>query len=67
MKRIVALAFLLAVFSQAFAQENNNYPFKDGEKMNFILNYTWGGVITDVGDATCSLTYSNGGYNVLRS
>ena len=65
MKRFVALAFLIAVFSQAFAQESNNYPFQDGEKMHFVLNYTWGGVITDVGDATCTLTYSNGGYNVL--
>lgn len=65
MKRLVALAFLFAVFCPAFAQENNDYPFQDGEKMKFILNYTWGGVITDVGDATCTLTYSNGGYNVL--
>lgn len=65
MKRLVALALLFAVFCPAFAQENNDYPFQDGEKMKFILNYTWGGVITDVGDATCTLTYSNGGYNVL--
>lgn len=65
MKRFATLAFLLAVFSGAFAQENNNYPFQNGEKMNFVLNYTWGGVITDVGDATCTLSYNNGSYNVL--
>ena len=41
MKRFVALTFLIAVFSQAFAQESNNYPFQDGEKMNFVLNVEW--------------------------
>ncbi|MBR4801924.1 MAG: DUF3108 domain-containing protein [Bacteroidales bacterium] len=65
MKRFIALTFLLSLFSAVYAQENNDYPFKSGERMNFVLNYTWGGVITDVGDATCTLTYNEGKYHVL--
>ncbi|MBO6222463.1 MAG: DUF3108 domain-containing protein [Bacteroidales bacterium] len=67
MKRFfVYLIINLTVFSSAiFSQEKNNYPFHSGERLDFVMNYTWGGVITDVGSATCNLTYSDGNYNVL--
>jgi len=67
MKRIVAITVLLLMLFPAtmMSQENNNYPFRSGEKLTFVLNYTWGGVITDVGSATCNLTYADGKYNVL--
>lgn len=47
----------------AAAQESKDLPFKKGERLSFILNYTWGGVITDVGTATCELRYEDGFYN----
>ena len=65
------LRYLLTLVSLAVlplggkAQENNNYPFKSGERLDFIMNYTWGNVITDVGSATCTTTYADGKYNVL--
>lgn len=67
MKRFfVFLVLALTAFSSAiYSQENNDYPFQGGEKLNFIMNYTWGGVITDVGSATCQTTYADGVYNVL--
>lgn len=57
---IVALTLLC---SAAAAQSGGSLPFKAGEKLEFILNYTWGGVITDVGTATCTLGYEDGQYN----
>ncbi len=40
-------------------------PFKDGEKLTYVLSYTWGGVNTDVGEGTATLTYNDGEYNAL--
>lgn len=67
MKRfLAAVSLALTLFSGRInAQENNNYPFKSGESLNFVMNYTWGGVITDVGSANCTVTYTDGKYNVL--
>lgn len=69
MKKIVLLSYIfilsLLYGSASYAQENNNYPFASGEKLSFILNYTWGGVITDVGMAECNLSYSDGYYNCV--
>ncbi|MBP5518191.1 MAG: DUF3108 domain-containing protein [Bacteroidales bacterium] len=65
-KFFVCLVLTITAFSSAiYAQEKNDYPFQSGEKLNFIMNYTWGGVVTDVGSATCQLTYSDGCYYVL--
>ncbi|MBQ3382998.1 MAG: DUF3108 domain-containing protein [Bacteroidales bacterium] len=67
MKRFFVFLFLAitAFSSLAYSQEKNDYPFQSGEKLNFVMNYTWGGVVTDVGAATCQVTYSDGYYNVL--
>ena len=58
---------IVAILSSAFLlnAQDNAHPFKSGEKLDFILNYTWGGVITDVGSATCVMTTSGENYNVL--
>ena len=64
MKRFFVFLFLAitAFSSSAYSQEKNDYPFQSGEKLNFVMNYTWGGVVTDVGAATCQVTYSDGYY-----
>lgn len=64
------IKFLLSVFLlicgiNISAQEDNNYPFQSGEKLSYVLNYTWGGVVTDVGSAQCVTTYNDGIYDVL--
>ncbi|MBR5856592.1 MAG: DUF3108 domain-containing protein, partial [Bacteroidales bacterium] len=38
-------------------------PFKKGEKLTYVLSYTWGGINTDVGEGVVTLDYANGVYN----
>ncbi len=57
------IAAVMLSSAPAAAQEVDNLPFKSGEKLTFILNYTWGGVVTDVGTATCELKYADGVYH----
>lgn len=65
-KTISPIIVVLTLFcSVAAAQNRGDLPFKSGEKLTFILNYTWGGVITDVGTATCTLGYEDGQYNPI--
>lgn len=35
-------------------------PYKSGESLTYVMNYKWGSVNTDVGDAVTTLTYNNG-------
>ncbi|MCI1779459.1 MAG: DUF3108 domain-containing protein [Bacteroidales bacterium] len=56
---VVLLMFPVACMAQ---KERKDYPFKGGEQLAYILNYTWGGIKTDVGEGKCSLNYDNGIY-----
>lgn len=56
---LVALLFTLFQTSGKAQGRGSELPFQGGETLHFILNYTWGGVITDVGSAVCTLSYSN--------
>lgn len=40
-------------------------PFKDGERLTYVLSYTWGGVNTDVGEGVTTLKYKDGMYNAV--
>lgn len=62
---LVAFAALLFVNS-IFAQTDTTareLPFKKGEKLTYVLSYTWGGINTDVGEGVVTLNYENGVYN----
>ena len=59
---IVALIFLFPPAVNCRAQE---LPFKSGETVAYTLNYTWGGVLTDVGSAVCQLSYEDGEYHAV--
>lgn len=66
--RVVMLAMLLFLVSvqSLFAQRDSaggELPFKPGEKLTYVLSYTWGGVNTDVGEGVVTLNYDNGVYN----
>ncbi len=67
MKKYFIIQLVLMILPVTFlrAQKINSYPFESGEKLDFILNYTWGGVVTDVGTATMTLTHSGSQYDVL--
>ncbi len=71
-KYFFAFTLLLLTTASLFSQDNvfkhkfvDDLPFKDGEKLTYVLSYTWGGVNTDVGEGTATLTYNNGEYNAL--
>lgn len=67
--KALGVTIILLFSNFLMAQEHNSYPFKDGETINFVLNYTWGGVVTDVGSAVCTTTYTTinneGAYSVI--
>ena len=66
MRKFIALFIIVfAIYNSLYCQNVENLPFKSGEKLSYILNYTWGGIITDVGSATCVTTNKDGVYNVL--
>lgn len=62
MKKIFLILFLLSVCNLAFAQKEQNHCFVPGESLTYVLNYTWGGVSTNVGEAVTDISYSNGMY-----
>lgn len=62
----LALMMLLVCAQSLFAQQDSagrELPFKPGEKLTYVLSYTWGGVNTDVGEGVVTLNYENGIYN----
>lgn len=62
-RKIILLIALIICNTAIYAQkEDNSLPFKGGERLEFVLNYTWGGVVTDVATASCSLTYKDSVY-----
>lgn len=66
--RIVLMVLLVMLFcvQQAFAQQDSadrELPFKGGERLTYVLSYTWGGVNTDVGEGVVTLNYENGVFN----
>ncbi|MBR4980691.1 MAG: DUF3108 domain-containing protein, partial [Bacteroidales bacterium] len=68
MKRILTLSLLMLVSLGAVkAQEKNNYPFQNGERVDFVISYAWGGVITDVASMNLKTLYENGEYKVTMT
>lgn len=48
------IVIFLFVYVHCFAQENN-VPYKNGESLTYVMNYKWGSVNTDVGEAITNL------------
>ncbi len=59
MKRCYVLIFMLFLCGSVSAQVAD-VPYKAGESLTYVLNYKWGSVDTDVGEAITSLSYHNG-------
>ena len=56
--------FILFCFSVLFANaQSANVPYKDGESLTYVMNYKWGTVDTDVGEAVTSLKFEDGGFH----
>lgn len=57
---ILLVAILVAcIFTQARAQKGD-FPFIEGESLTYVVNYKWGAINTDVGEAVTSLSCSDG-------
>lgn len=59
-KLLVVLFFGWSIVASG---QNSHAPFKSGESLTYIMNYKWGAVNTDVGEAVTNLSYSNGEYH----
>lgn len=54
------LTLLFIMLCTTLAAQVADVPYKHGESLTYIMNYKWGGIDTDLGEAVTSLTYSNG-------
>ena len=55
------LAFILiAVGSRDMYGQKADLPYVHGESLTYVVNYKWGALDTDVGEAVTSLTYNDG-------
>lgn len=54
-------AVIILCANEMYAQ--GNFPFKEGEKLSYVVNYRWGSVDTDVGEAHVNLKYDNNLYH----
>ena len=62
---IMLLVFLvLAGGMDAFAQKEN-IPYIHGESLTYVVNYKWGAVDTDVGEAVTNLEYADGMFHTI--
>lgn len=57
------LCILLGIV-QAFGQ-NAALPYMHGESLTYVVNYKWGAVDTDVGEAVTNLSYSDGMFHSI--
>jgi len=67
MKRVILAILFITISFNVFSQDKPCLPvrninfediaFKNGETLRYILNYTWGAVNTDIGEANLSLEY----------
>ncbi|MEF9930863.1 MAG: DUF3108 domain-containing protein [Bacteroidales bacterium] len=58
--RTFYFALLMLLLCGPIKAQRANSPYKDGESLTYVINYRWGSVNTDVGEAVTSLTYNNG-------
>lgn len=59
MKRYILFLGMFLLCGILSAQ-SSNVPYKAGESLTYVMNYKWGSVDTDVGEAVTSLAYENG-------
>ena len=52
----LAVVLLCGASSAVFAQRAD-LPYVPGESLTYVVNYKWGAINTDVGEAVTSLSY----------
>jgi Protein of unknown function (DUF3108). len=57
--KITLYILLFSIPAFGFGQEKST-PYVGGESLTYVINYKWGGINTDVGEAVTNLSYSNG-------
>ena len=64
MKRIlgnIVLAFILLVAGGVCVYgQKADVPYVHGESLTYVVNYKWGALDTDVGEAVTNLEYNDG-------
>ncbi len=64
MKKVIlnTVVALLLVFAGGVSvcAQTSDVPYIHGESLRYVINYTWGAVDTDVGEAVTNLSYSDG-------
>lgn len=63
---VILLVLLLVLFSagDSFAQKKE-LPYVHGESLTYVINYKWGAINTDVGEAVTNLSYEDGMFHTV--
>lgn len=61
----MAMILVLMVLCPYSLIAQREFPFREGEKLGYVINYKWGSIDTDVGEARVELKYENGLYHPL--
>ena len=60
---------LLSLVSNCNATEiivqNIDVPYKEGESLTYVMNYKWGSINTDVGEAVTNLKFEDGVFHSI--
>lgn len=60
----IRLLLVLVGGTDLFSQ-SSGVPYIGGESLTYVVNYKWGAVDTDVGEAVTNLSYSNGMFHTV--
>ena len=67
--RFRILLLMLSLVSICNAQEiivqNIDVPYKEGESLTYVMNYKWGSINTDVGEAVTNLKFEDGVFHSI--
>lgn len=63
-RHIILLVLTLLCVIPVSAQKSD-LPYIGGESLTYVVNYKWGAVDTDVGEAVTNLTYENGMFHSI--
>ena len=56
---VMAFVFLFMWGMQVYGQKGY-LPYVHGESLTYVINYKWGAINTDVGEAVANLKYDDG-------
>lgn len=63
--RSLFICIVFVLQAAVSAAQSDNPPYKVGESLTYTVNYKWGAINTDVGEAVTNLSFSDGYYHSI--